>query len=185
MSIFYYKNMSLPAWHHSPSHLLSERGMFMVTAGTAQKTHFFAGNVRLRYLQTRLLECAEDFGWRLQAWCVFPNHYHFLALSPEDPRTLSKLIRQLHGSTSLTLNRLDGTLGRKVWFQYWDSKITYERSYLARLNYIHQNAVRHGIVRCATDYQWSSARNFFATASAGLQRTVLQFTQEPRVADDF
>jgi len=177
--------VELKNWHHAPFHHVAERGLYMVTSGTVQKEHFFAGDSRLELLQTRLLECAKEFGWLLHAWTVFPNHYHFLGQSPEDPATLSQLVRTLHASTAVALNRLDGTLGRKVWFQYWDTRITFEKSYLARLNYIHQNAVRHGVVRSAADYQWSSARNFFATAPRAMQRTLSNFTQQPRVVDDF
>ena len=31
------------------------------------------------------------------------------------------------------------------------------KSYLARLNYVHQNPVKHGLVRVANQYRWCSA----------------------------
>jgi len=157
----------------------------MVTAGTTEKRHYFVGDDRLDYLQASLLECAREFGWTLYAWVVFPNHYHFLGQSPEDPRTLSKLVRKLHATTAVKINRLDAAPGRRVWYQYWDSRISFEKSYLARLNYIHQNAVRHGMVRFAGDYKWSSAKIFFGTAPRALQRTLDGFADLPRLVDDF
>jgi len=53
----------------------------MVTAGTYYKAPFFRGADRLKYLCGMLLEFAEKYAWQLQAWAVFPNHYHFVALS--------------------------------------------------------------------------------------------------------
>jgi hypothetical protein len=62
------------------------------------------------------------------------------------------------------VNRGQNEPGRKVWLQYWESQITFHRSFLARLNYVHQNGVHHGIVRRASLYQWCSAGWFLRKA---------------------
>jgi putative transposase len=67
-------------WPHSPIHRLSGTGAYMVTAGTYRKTPFFSSPGRLSFLCDALLQLAELYRWRLQAWAVFPNHYHFIAL---------------------------------------------------------------------------------------------------------
>src|SRR6185295_13265442 len=41
---------------------------------------------------------------------------------------------------------IDNATGRQVWYNFWDTKLTFENSYLARLNYVHQNPVKHGLV---------------------------------------
>src|SRR6266568_1178059 len=51
-------------------------------------------------------------------------------------------------------------MGRRVWFQYHDTQLTFEKSYLARLKYVNENPVHHGIVLRATNYGWCSARWF-------------------------
>jgi putative transposase len=124
----------------------------MVTAGTYRKEDLFRTPERLTILQDHLLSLAPAYGWQLQAWAVFSNHYHFVALSPGDANSLRSLVRHLHSITARQVNSLDHTPGRKVWFEYWDTHLTYERSYLARLNYVHQNPVRHGLVTTAADY---------------------------------
>ena len=70
------------------------------------------------------------------------------------------------------VNQLDDSAGRKVWYNFWDTKLTYERSYLARLNYVHQNAVKHGLVRVANQYPWCSAGWLERTATAAQVKTV-------------
>ncbi|MDE3111185.1 MAG: hypothetical protein KGL02_14775, partial [Acidobacteriota bacterium] len=65
---------------------------------------------------------------QLQAWAIFPNHYHFVALS-DAPKNLPVVIRKLHSITSHVVNKMDGCAGRKVWFQYWDTRLTNQRSY--------------------------------------------------------
>ena len=145
------------------------------TAGTYLKAHYFHAPQGLDVLQRGLLSVTRDFSWDLEAWAVFSNHYHFVAHSPrnsEDARSLSQMLGLLHARTARWINRLDGEPKRKVWHNFWDTKVTYEKSYLARLNYVHQNAVKHGLVPAANQYQWCSARWFEEIASPAMVRSI-------------
>lgn len=83
-------------WPHAPTHRLTETGVYMVTAGTYQKTPLFHDDRALRMLQTALLTIAAKYAWHLQAWAILTNHYHFIAAAPADANTLTPLIRELH-----------------------------------------------------------------------------------------
>jgi putative transposase len=99
---------------------------------------------------------------------------------------LRTLVRHLHSLTARELNQRDNTAGRKVWFQYWDSQITFEKSYLARLNYVHRNAVHHSLVAEPAAYAWCSAAWFERTANPAFYRTVNSFPiGRLSVEDDF
>lgn len=108
-----------------------------------------------------------------QAWAVLNNHYHFIAQAPEDATTLEKLMRQLHSITAVEINRWDNTPGRQVWFNYWDSCLTYERSYLARLHYVHTNPTKHGLVHNAMNYPFCSYKWFVEQGEEEIKRQVL------------
>jgi len=161
-------------WPHSPIHRLDETGVFMVTSGTYQKMPFFHSEDRLTLLANSLIELCKKCSLGLQAWAVFPNHYHFIAQVPQ-AQNLKRLARHLHSTTAIAVNREDNLPARKIWFQYWESHITFQRSYLARLNYVHQNPVRHGIVRLASAYPWCSAAWFERKANPAFFRTVISF----------
>ena len=177
------------AWPHAPSHRLSTPGTYFVSAGTYGKLHHFSDATRLDVLQRGLLRVAADAGWQLEAWAVFPNHYHFVAHSPErddGAKGLSTMLAQLHRKTAIWVNGLDDAKGRHVWHNFWETKLTYERSYLARLNYCRQNAVKHGVVRVANQYRWCSAAWFERTATAAQVKTVYGFrVDEMSVKDDY
>jgi putative transposase len=128
----------------------------------------------LDLLCAALMRLCVEHGWSLQAWAVFPNHYHFVAASTS-PGALVKMIRQLHSVTARAVNDDDQQSGRRVWFQYWDTLLTNERSYLARLRYVHENAVHHGVVRRAANYPWCSAAWFERKANPAFLKAVLQF----------
>ena len=76
----------------------------MVTCGTYRKRHHFQSSERLRLLCETLQRLAAKYGWNLQAWAVFSNHYHWVGLSPHDPATLRTLVSELHTETSSALN---------------------------------------------------------------------------------
>ena len=139
-------------WPHAPTHQLSQKGTYFVTVGTYRKQHHFHGADRLCELHRGLLTVAEKFDWQLEAWAVFSNHYHIVAHSPEAGKgaaSLSRMLGLLHEKTAKWVNRLDDAAGRQVWHNFRETRLTYEKSYLARLNYTHQNAVKHGLVKLA------------------------------------
>ena len=73
-----------------------------------------------------------------------------------------------------------------MWFNYRETRITYEKSYLARLNYVHQNAVKHGLVPVANQYPWCSARWFERTFSPAMAKSIYRFKADRlKVPDDF
>ena len=173
-------------WPHAPTHRLTETGAYMVTAGTYQKQKIFQDGSRLRMLHDALLSIADKHTWRLEAWSVLPNHYHFIAHAPADAATLTIFLRELHSRTAVALNRYDETPGRKVWHNYWDTQLTHEKSYLARLQYVHQNPVKHGVVAAANQYPWCSAAWFERTATPAQVKTIYSFkTDHIHVQDDF
>lgn len=165
---------ALRDWPHSPAHHFAQSGAYMITAGTYHRNAFFNGAGRLTLLTNLLLKLAEEYEWSLQAWAAFSNHYHFIA-ECRQPGNLRRFIQHLQSATAIAVNRLDATAGRKVWFQYWDTQLTYQRSYLARLHYVHQNPVLHGLVRVPERYLWCSAAWFERNASRAFYRTVMGF----------
>jgi REP-associated tyrosine transposase len=173
-------------WPHSPVHRLSEPGAYMVTGGTYLKRPIFRGSVRLEFLCDALLGLAEEHQWRLQAWAVFPNHYHFVALSPEKATSLTAFTKHLHSVTAIQANQWDGTHGHKIWFEYWDTALTYPESYDARLSYVHRNAVHHRVVREPSLYPWCSAGWFQRRATGSFYKRIMALKiDRVKVADDF
>src|SRR5262245_16262901 len=100
-----------------------------------------------------------------EAWAIFANHYRFIAHCRFAPETLPKMLGVLHQNTSGWINVLDQSPGRRVWYNFWETRLTRHSSYLALLSYVHQNPVKHGLVDMASDYPWCSARWFESHAT--------------------
>ena len=161
----------------------------IVTAGTYHKEHFFRGAQLLGVLHRGLLAVAYEFGWHLEAWAIFSNHYHFVGHSPydeDDAASLTNMLAKLHKKTAKWVNGLDHATGRQVWHNFWETKLTYQKSYLARLNYVHQNPVKHGLVRVAKQYPWCSARWFERSVRPAERQTIYAFKIDRlRVYDEY
>ena len=155
----------------------------------SQRFTIFALRSVWRFCSAVFSRCARDFRWELEAWAIFSNRYHFIAHTQGDSanaNSLSQMLGVLHARTTGWINRLDKTSGRKVWHNFWDTRLTFQKSYLARLNYVHQNAVKHGLVLVANQYRWCSARWFEGVAAPALVRSIYRFrTDALTVNDDF
>ncbi|GAB4233288.1 MAG: transposase [Acidobacteriota bacterium] len=175
------------AWHHAPEHRFIPGADYFVTASTLDRRHFFFDSLRLRLLQDTFLEIASRASWHPLAWVFFSEHYHWIARSPvEEGLDLSNFLQRFHAEAARRLNRLDRTPGRRVFFQYWDRCLTYESSYYAQINYIHQNPVRHGLVSTPKDHPFSSARLYELNLPSPLRRRLASYgVEKVREPDGF
>jgi len=140
-------------WSHAPTHQFVPGASYFVTAGTYKKAPIFDSTAKRDFLLQLLFAESQRCQWRLEAWAVMANHYHFVALAPQNAASLTGMPRTIHAKSAVWVNKEDGTSGRKVWQQFWDTCLTHETSYWARLNYVHSNPVKHGLAKYAEDYR--------------------------------
>ncbi|HWW60619.1 MAG TPA: transposase [Thermoanaerobaculia bacterium] len=158
-------------WPHAPLHRFTGGGIYFVTASTYLKQPHFTDPASKDALQDLLFAKAREHDCWLQAWAILANHYH-LVVSTEDGEKLHRMLARLHAMSAIEQNKRDGARGRKVWFQFRETKLTYEASWLGRLKYTHENAVHHRIVDVSTRYRWCSASWFERTAQRAFAETV-------------
>lgn len=131
-------------------------------------------------------------GLQLHAWVIMSNHFHIIA-SCEDGNTLSNIMRDIKKFTSrkiIEAIRNNSQESRKQWlmnafsyagkyissneqYQFWQPdfhpvELTTEEIFLQKLNYLHDNPVRAGIVWKAEDYVYSSACDWMGTRKGSL-----------------
>lgn len=175
-------------WPHAPPHRLAQSSVYFVTARTRNQRYLLAEDVMKDWFEAKLLELADEFGWKLEAWCVLSNHYHLVAHSPagtNSAESLSRMFQKLHSLTTKELNRREQQPGRtRLWQNYRETHLTFPQSYLARLNYVHQNAAHHGLVRAGSDWKWCSAKRFKESVTPAWLKTILSFKFDEIAAED-
>ena len=173
-------------YRHAPPHLASPGATYMITAATLGKKKLFSTDALLVLLENALTSTFDRRGWHRLAHVVLPNHYHVLAGAPDASAPIAATVADVHRFSARALNRLRTTPGRKVWWNYWDTCITAERSMMARLNYIHQNPVRHGYVLSADNWTFSSYRTFHENDPGAAELIESRFPYDKiKVRDDF
>ncbi len=167
-------------WPHAPPHRLLASGVYFVTARTVNGAHLFGSPERRDWFQQLLFDSFSESGWKLEAWAVLSNHYHVVAHSPSgDARSLAPVLQKVHSLASKRINREDKASGRgRLWQNFRETHLTFQRSYLARLNYVHQNPKHHGLVKLASDWKWCSAGPLKRAVSPAWLKTIASFHYE-------
>jgi putative transposase len=147
---------------HSPPHLEYHGNQrFILTAACFEHRHIIGKSTeRMAQFESELLKSCKNFGAKIFAWCILPNHYHIILQTDKIRELQKKVLGQLHGRTSYRWNSGDDLRGRKVWFRSVERPLKSKRHFLASVNYVHHNPVKHGFVAKWTDWPFSSARNF-------------------------
>ncbi|MFH1008938.1 MAG: hypothetical protein V1800_15800 [Candidatus Latescibacterota bacterium] len=76
---------------------------------------------------------------------------------------MSKVLRLVHSRTATAINGRHRQRGRRVWCGFSDRLIRSKRHHFATLNYIHQNAVKHGYADRMEDWSCSSLHSYMET----------------------
>jgi putative transposase len=98
--------------------------------------------------------------WNIQilAYCLMPNHFHFL-LIPPDQESLSMAIGRSSRAYAIYFNRKYNRKNHLWGTRFFSSVITDDLYLFACAAYIDSNPVRARMVNDADQYFWSSATN--------------------------
>ena len=144
---------------HSPPHFHGISGTYLITSACYEHRPIFEDLVDLSYLTDEMLHALMAAGIQPQAWVFLPAHYHFLA-HVEDIGIISETLRLTHSRIATQINGRQQARWRKVWYRFSDRLIRDNRHYLATINYIHYNPVKHGYVDDADNWAWSSLHDY-------------------------
>ena len=115
----------------------------------------------------RLLEILNGLlrkgDWCFYAYCLMPNHYHFLV---EEKRTpIAKLMGRLFTSYSLYFNKKYNRQG-PLFQDRFKSKLVQKESYFLEVSrYIHLNPYKSAMTKNPEEYKYSSLREYLNNSS--------------------
>ena len=145
-------------YQHNPPHLFRPGAKYIITGATYEKRHWLKSDEAKERLLKSIYIGFNQYRWMLEDWVILDNHYHLMGDAPEDAKTLSLLINDIHKFIALWIkkNVTEAENAEIIMYNYWDTCITFEKSYFARLNYIWYNPVKHGYVEDAKDWRFGS-----------------------------
>jgi REP element-mobilizing transposase RayT len=159
---------------------------YFVTSTVVAWLSVFTTAPRCDILIESLEYCRANKGLKLHAWVVLDNHLHLIACAPDFPRVLAdfkrhtakRLIEQLEQENcEWLLNQFAYFRAKhktesqnQVWQEgYHPQSITTDEMMKQKLDYIHNNPVKGGLVTCAEHGRYSSAHEWLPGAAPVLK----------------
>ena len=145
-----------------------------LTLVTYQRRAIFAEPDNIRRLRRAIADVKAEMPFAITAAVVLPDHLHFVWTLPPDDAQYSKRVgrlkvlftRSFKGKESLPQ---DVCVSRRrqresdVWQRrFWEHTIRDEDDWIRHLNYLHYNPVKHRLVQCPHQWEFSSFRQFAA-----------------------
>jgi len=140
----------------------------------------FLSGETCRVITSSLDYCRKYKGLKIFAYVVMPTHFHAV-VACESPNELSDIMRDFKRHTSRELIQVlegsncqvalsafqaakkdaKGNTDYKLWQDGFHPKAIFTEAVLRqKIEYVHQNPVRKGLVEKAADWLFSSARNY-------------------------
>jgi len=160
--------------------LLKEETTFFVTSTIVKRYRAFQKESDYQILIENLKFYRNKFGYKLLGYVLMPSHYHLLVQMNNGKGELSKFQQDFKKITAKKIlekfqkednkealqvfQEAAENLPRqnsKVWVSRFDDEvIRSEKWFSQKLNYIHQNPVKAGLVEKGENWPYSSARNY-------------------------
>jgi putative transposase len=108
-----------------------------------------------------------EHGFLLTAWVFLPDHWHAIFYPPH-PLTISRVMEAIKDGATKRINRSRGEAGM-LWQPRFPSarlRAGFDRAlrtvgeYNEKVQYIHLNPVKAGLVKRAEDWPWSSVHDY-------------------------
>jgi putative transposase len=170
----------MPIYHrpYSPGQLQ------FITTSTYRRAPVFLSQRFCRCFVQRLEGVRHELGFLLIGWVLMPEHFHLL-LKPQPAESTPLILKGLKEETAkrilqtLRVNlqyrwcrkmlshvRLPPTVHDESHYRLWQRRfhplnVFTEKKRQEKLNYMHNNPVKRGLVRSPGDWPWSSWRFCF------------------------
>ncbi len=159
---------------------LTEERIYFVTTTVVRFTPIFANHNYCDILISNIKHYREKYKFVVLSYVIMPSHFHSILIVNPKLGTISDIMRDIKKFTAWrifdTLNEVEDNLilqtfkesaegfkdqTKKLWIPRFDDEvIRNQQMFWTKLNYIHNNPIKAGLVSRAEDYKYSSARNY-------------------------
>ncbi len=132
------------------------------------------------WLREAIIQTRARYPFTIDAWVLLPDHLHCIWTLPEDDadfslrwngikkRFTTRAKHSLHKPEWLNASKQkhrEGTIWQR---RFWEHQIRDDKDYQRHMDYIHYNPVKHGLVKMAKDWPYST---FHRSVQQGLYPT--------------
>ncbi len=163
----------------SKYHIINNDAVYFITSTTINWLPLLKSETYFHIIISALNFSVVHKNLRVYAWVILNNHFHIICKSPQLSRTIQsikrhtarKIIQQLQADNQHELLFLLSKLKKKYkttsTYQVWQEGfhpqiILNQKTLLQKINYIHLNPVKMGLVEKPEQWQFSSARYYLS-----------------------
>ena len=134
-------------------------------------------------LAVSLARMRQKHGFLLTAWVFLPDHWHAI-IYPPYPLTISTVFKAVKTSSMIGINLRRHETGELWQERFFDHALRTVREYHEKVEYIHLNPVKRGLVKKPEDWKWSSmAEHAGVSAEEQERRCGLRIDRVPLPVD--
>ena len=119
------------------------------------RERIFVNDGNYIFLIKRAKSFLANYTLSVIAYCLMPNHYHFLC-RPEEDDSLSRYIQRLFNSYTQAFNKGQGRSGTLFEGRFKSILVDTDEYVIQLCRYIHLNPVRAGLVRDPSQWPYSN-----------------------------
>ena len=159
---------------------LTDETFFFVTTTIVKFIPVFNNPLFCDILISNIKHYREKYKFSILGYVIMPTHFHWIIEVDNKSENISGIMRdikkftawqifdELENKDEVKLLDLfkDAASGfkdqeKKLWMKRFDDEVIRDQKmFWTKLNYIHKNPVKSGLVLKAEDYKYSSARNY-------------------------
>lgn len=157
---------------------IEKEGLYFLTSTTVEWLPIFTEQIYFDIVIDSLKFCQNQKGLDLHAYVILDNHFHLIASAPELSGTIASLkkftarqiidtLKECHKDWLLTeLAFYKKKYKINSQYQLWQEGshpqlILSEKIFRQKIEYIHHNPLKRGLVDLPEHWRYSSARNYF------------------------
>jgi len=131
-----------------------ENHIYFVTSKTKNNIPIFLSSTNAELFIQTLFDCRDRYGFLLLGFVVMPDHFHILIM-PKEGYKISSVVQKIKSLFAYKMREIGikGSLWQK---SFYDFIVYSEEKCREKLNYIHANPIRKGLVKDLRDYRFSS-----------------------------
>jgi putative transposase len=123
------------------------------TVVTHNRTKILTSDQARSCLRKAIIDCRQIYPFKIEAWVLLPDHLHCVWSLPDTDLNYSRRWSIIKRKFTQAFIR-DHNKKPPFWQKrFWTHLIVNEKDYEDHLNYIHFNAVKHGLVN--DPLEWS------------------------------
>jgi len=149
-------------------------GTYFFTVVTNNRAKILCSPLARTCLRQAVLSCQRHFPFESVAWVLLEDHLHTIWTLPEKDNNYSARWGYIKKEFTKSYLANGGTEAQRsesrkskrergIWQRrFWEHTLRNEEDFIKHFDYIHYNPVKHGLVNCAREYQYSTFHKYLA-----------------------